>query len=312
MNKTISTMFLSAIIAVFTINPLLGDTPTSAGREAKAKKAQALYDQGMKHYKGDGALLDYKRAFKLLKEAADLGHPNANYQLAMMYFGGQGCEANEAAAVKYATYAAANYSDIMKYYRANGLLGWLYFKGFEDENHRRIQDFNKAYKLFSNGEPSEMCYFFKGLMEYDGVGTEKNYEKAAESFFESCKKKLGGKHEGYAALCLGLQYYTGLGVEENADQCYKWASYGLKTAFPELVAEIKKPLNNEDLNEWKKLGERDKKTFDVASWKRKRLLEKACESVVYYKGPDGRKLDLVARAVSVFLMVDWDDFKEHL
>lgn len=265
MNKNIIIAAWAAVIAVFAFCPLLGDTPTST--DEKEKKAQELYAQGMKHYYGSGALQDYSRAFKLLKEAADLGNLEACGKVADMYCFGDGCEANSATSFKYAEKAKFESEN------ARFVLGILNYFGFISDAGERIQDYPKAYAFFSESPNWYLARFFKGLMEYHGVGTEKNQEKAADTFYSCCgEMPKGNLPAGRAAICLAHMYANGEGVGINRAEARKWYKYGLKTSYPNLVTEAKKPLTERDVAIWRNDTGGNTITITPFDWRMAKLI----------------------------------------
>ncbi|MBF0428947.1 MAG: sel1 repeat family protein [Magnetococcales bacterium] len=58
------------------------------------------YNMGMKHYKGDGAIQDYKEAAKFFAKAVKGGDQEANYMLGIMYYKGEGFPQSYQRAIK--------------------------------------------------------------------------------------------------------------------------------------------------------------------------------------------------------------------
>ena len=49
------------------------------------QSAEALYDQGRRYLQGEGGVYSYEKGVPYLKEAADLGHAKAQYNLGICY-----------------------------------------------------------------------------------------------------------------------------------------------------------------------------------------------------------------------------------
>lgn len=226
------------------------------------KKAKELYQQGIKYYNGDGVLQDYKEAFRCLSEAAELGCIAADAQLAGMCITGRGCEQNTVKGIFHAEKAANSSSE------ANRILGIVYFYGSIIKDGV-FPDAKKAYEHFCASDDFTLSLYVKGLLEFYGKGTEKDELKAANSFYDACKKMPSdNKEAGEAAMCLGQLYYKGLGVSCNYEEAWKWFKYGARTAFPDLVKAAKTPLTREDIADFNR---NNLISFTPYSWKMAKL-----------------------------------------
>ncbi|MBR5764670.1 MAG: sel1 repeat family protein, partial [Bacteroidaceae bacterium] len=54
--------------------------------------AQKLFLSGVQYYNGNGTEQDFGKAFDLFSQAAEMGHADAQFFLALCYHNGQGVE----------------------------------------------------------------------------------------------------------------------------------------------------------------------------------------------------------------------------
>ncbi|MGH8520214.1 MAG: protein kinase domain-containing protein [Gammaproteobacteria bacterium] len=69
-------------------------------------QADALFEEGMAYRNGENTPVDDDKAFDLLKQAAELGHGNAQYYLGLMHGQGRGTAQNHAHAIRWYRQAA--------------------------------------------------------------------------------------------------------------------------------------------------------------------------------------------------------------
>ena len=79
-----------------------------AALRRRAVDPVAAYEEGLKLYQSDDTTRDYAQAAKLFQQAADAGHANAQYCLAVLYAKGQGVPKDSAAALKWYRESALN------------------------------------------------------------------------------------------------------------------------------------------------------------------------------------------------------------
>ena len=72
-----------------------------SGGVSKASSSQTLFRMGMAHANGDGVGLNYSRAAQFYQRAADEGHAQAQYQLALLYSSGLGVRQDVGESVKW-------------------------------------------------------------------------------------------------------------------------------------------------------------------------------------------------------------------
>ena len=80
------------------------------------KDKNALYEEGMKYFKGEGVTRDYAQAHKLFIEAAEQGHAKAQYRLGFMYSLGKGVKKSDQQAIGWWQKAAKQSDPDAQYY----------------------------------------------------------------------------------------------------------------------------------------------------------------------------------------------------
>ncbi|MFZ5774307.1 MAG: eIF2A-related protein [Thermodesulfobacteriota bacterium] len=80
------------------------------------KDKNALYEEGMRYFKGEGVTKDFAQAHKLFIEAAEMGHTKAQYRLGFMYSLGKGVKKSDQQAVDWWQKAAKKNDPDAQYY----------------------------------------------------------------------------------------------------------------------------------------------------------------------------------------------------
>ena len=267
--------------------------------------ADILCKRGFKYYLGDGVLQDYYRAIEYLDCASEIGCPRADCILAYMYLRGEGCKKDDVTKTKSFVHAKKGLACKDKVYEvAACVLGILYCTGFKDTHGSYKMDAYQAYRYFSACESESDALFFKGLMEYHGIGTVKNPEKAAETFYAVTKVSDSNFNKGRAQMCLGYIYFRGEGVAKNIDLAWKMLREGVELAYPKLVKAAKEPLTVEDFKRFKKDFGNSRSIHSPFSWKMYNL----------YKGQGkfnlgGGGADILERALTILFAAEfWGGF----
>ena len=269
--------------------------------------ADILCKRGFKYYLGDGVLQDYYRAIEYLDCASEIGCPRADCILAHMYLRGEGCKKDDVTKTKSFVHAKKGLACKDKVYEvAACVLGLLYCTGFKDTHGSYQMDAYKAYRYFSACESESDALFFKGLMEYHGIGTVKNPEKAAETFYAVTKVSDSNFNKGRAQMCLGYIYFRGEGVAKNIDLAWKMLREGVELAYPKLVKAAKEPPTVEDFKRFKRFKDvmGGRTIHSPFSWKMYNL----------YKGQSkfnlgGESADILERALNILFAAEfWGGF----
>ncbi len=194
----------------------------------KSEPGDALYKEAMRYYNGGDVLQDYTKAVELLIKASEKGSPEADGQLAFIYWNGAASQpADEAKAVSYAQKAGNRKTQL-----AHQTLGSSFLFGVENVQQ---QDFKAAYSEFMKANDYYYSQFLVGLMRYHGVGTNEDKKGAAEQFFSMCKNRPNVRQAGMAAMCLGYMYVKGEGVGKNVGEGVSWMKWGVKVSGRNIV-----------------------------------------------------------------------------
>lgn len=178
-----------------------------------------LYNLGIMSYRGLGVETDIHTAVKYLTESADLENVFAQYQLGRIYL-----EDNEVQnidnAVFYLSKAAEQGNPFAAY-----TLGKIYSnEGMIIKNEIQADKWlSQAYKGFleiekENGTETDSTVLYNlGTMNLEGLGTEKNLEKAIEYLLKSAHQ-----NNEYAQYTLGKMYLKGEEVKQNIEYSSLW------------------------------------------------------------------------------------------
>lgn len=265
--------------------------------------AKGLYQRGMRLYAGkDGVLQDENRAFGCFVKASELGYASADAMLSYMYCYGQGCKKDVAKSFALAQKGVSS-DDKEASGMARFTLGSLYLFGFVDTDGHSQQDNYKAYKYISEAIVHHGAVYLLGLMEYHGVGTMKNAEKAARCF-AVLRDAKGDYLRGTATMCLGQLFYQGYGVEKDHDLAWKLLRTGAQMAFPELIQAAKLPITNYDVVRFNSCFGQKISFWTPYSWKMYNLYKDKGNLGVY----GGVKIDLLEQALRTLFNPDrWDN-----
>ena len=132
-------IFVLIVIAAFSIVPNTthaNSDPDFSGtlKAAKQGKAEAQYNLGVMYYNGQGVNKDYSKAVYWYTKAAEQGGAEAQFKLGLMYNNGLGVNEDYTKAVYWHTKAAEQGGAEAQY-----ILGLMYYEG-----HGVNKDYTKA------------------------------------------------------------------------------------------------------------------------------------------------------------------------
>ncbi len=178
-----------------------------------------LYNLGIMSYKGLGVAADIHTAVKYLTESADLENVFAQYQLGRIYL-----EDNEVQNIDNAVFYLSKAAE-----QGNSFAAYTLGKIYSDKE-MIIKDeiqadkwFRQAYKGFleiekDNGIETDGTVLYNlGTMNLNGLGTEKNLEKAIDYLLKSAHQ-----NNEYAQYTLGKMYLKGEEVKQNIEYASLW------------------------------------------------------------------------------------------
>jgi len=177
----------------------------SANSPATSSRATDIYRKGLHYFEEQ----QFSQAAGEYQKAADLGNPNAQHDLGLLYLDGRGVERNDQAALKLFREAASQ-----DYTQALISLGVLYATGRAVE-----KDEKEAVRLYlraaERGDPQAQSNL--GLMYYHGNGIDQSIETAVSWFLKAA-------NQGFtqAQYNLGVMHERGRGVEQDKREAFRW------------------------------------------------------------------------------------------
>jgi len=208
-------------------------------KEAKSNEVNSIFSLGYYYYKGLEVEQNHKKAFHLFNLAKKRGHIDSYYYLGLYYFNKEYGKQNYKKAIH--CFKQSLKSDVFKI-NAMGLLADCYYKGLgttidyekaleyyiqiQNENNielmLKIADcyfhvktpeyYKKAVEIYekytTKKYPSSL--FNLGICYYEGLGINKDFDKAAECFLIAVYK---GNED--SMFYLALMYENGQGVQKN-------------------------------------------------------------------------------------------------
>lgn len=153
---------------------------------AELGHARAAYDLGLAYMDGDGVPEDFELSATWINRAADLGDPGAEFLVGSSLYGGIGVGQDMAGGLSFLERAA-------------------------DQGHPKAQ-------------------FLLGQAYVDGVGVEKNAQWAARWYGKAAR---GGHAQ--AQYALGVMFASGLGVPKSPRQAYRWFSIAAANGYEKAV-----------------------------------------------------------------------------
>ncbi|WP_067620778.1 caspase family protein, partial [Dissulfuribacter thermophilus] len=191
--------------------------PIPVKKREQVSEARQIREKAISLYEGTGGRIDHEEAILLFIEAEEKGDPMARMWLAMLYYkGGCGFKINPEKAKILADQAIGQ----VKKEAGRGdveamfLLGSAYADGLGIE-----KDYEKAVYWFrkaaEKGEPLAMNNL--GFMYENGLGVSQDYAKAFYWY-----QKAAEKGEPLAMNNLGFMYMFGLGVSKDCAKAAYW------------------------------------------------------------------------------------------
>jgi TPR repeat protein len=206
MKKILLVMF----IVLFTASSVFCGEFEKTLKKAEQGLADAQIDLAVMYYIGQGVAQNYKQAVYWITKAAEQGHPYAQYNLGVSYDEGQGVTQDYKQAVYWWTRAAEQGN-----VPAQSNLGFLYVDG-------RVgvpQDYKQAVywltKAAEQGDDSAQSSL--GFLYETGQGVTQDYKQAAYWY-----TKAAGQGNIWAQKILGAMYDNGQGVLKDYKQAVYW------------------------------------------------------------------------------------------
>jgi len=180
-------------------------------QQAENGDSQVQYDLGRMYKNGKGTSTDVVKAFEWLQKSANQGHAGGQASLGLMYFDGLGTEKNVAKAVEWIRKSAEQGNS-----NGQSMLAWMYLYGEGlSKNPKKALEFFERAALQGHAEAQTSL----ADMYRKGVGTPKNFEKVFEWL-----TKLAEQGDAPAQFELANMYLNGEGVSKNFVISYAWSN----------------------------------------------------------------------------------------
>lgn len=187
-------------------------------QSSKQGNAFAQYQLGRVHLEKD-EVKDIETALEYLKKAEEQNNPYLKYNLGRLYLENNDIHDIDKA-VTFLSQSAKDNNPFAAY-----TLGNLYSKGEFVQPDAELSDrwYTQAYKEFTaieqdnNTETSDSVLYNLGIMNYNGLGTEKDIDKALSYLL----KAAHNDHE-FAQYQLGKIYLDNTDVRKNAEYASLW------------------------------------------------------------------------------------------
>jgi len=170
-NKVLALCLMLGFISFFLTLQVRAESNFSVVKSnAEQGNADAQFNLAVKYYYGEGIPQDFKKAIYWYTKAAEQGDVRAQFSLGAKYYDGEGAPQDNTKAAYWFT-KAAEQGNI----RAQNLLGTMYYEGL-----RVPQDYVKAVHWFTKAaEQGEVrAQSLLGTMYYSGEGVPQDYVKA--------------------------------------------------------------------------------------------------------------------------------------
>jgi len=151
----------------------------------------------------------YKQAFPVCRKAAEQGHSDAQFKLALMYANGQGVPQNYAEAMKWWRKAAEQGESESKFN-----LGIMYVNGYgvKQDYAEGVEWWRKAAKQGNLDAQLSL-----GVMYANGHGVKQDYVQTVKWYRKAAKQGLAK-----AQFNMGTMYANGQGVKQDYAEAVKW------------------------------------------------------------------------------------------
>lgn len=185
------------------------DSLAALRQKAETGDAEAQYNLGVRYANGQGIGKDFAEALKWYRQAAEQNNPAAQNNLGAMFEDGQGVGRDYTEALKWYRKAAEQ-----KLAAAQVNLGLLYANGQGVK-----QDYAEAAKWWRLAAEQNHAVGQKnlGLMYYRGDGVTKDLAEAAKWY-----RAAAEQNNAAAQSNLAMMYFQGEGVDRDYRQAFRW------------------------------------------------------------------------------------------
>lgn len=182
---------------------------------AEQGDAEAQYELGSHYARGEGVAQDWTQAVSWYRRAAGQGSAAAQHSLGVCYAYGMGVKRDQYAAVSWYRKAAEQ-----DYALAQKEMGVCYATG-RGVTQDWVQAANWYSRAAANGDARAQCNLAQRY--YKGQGVAQSYEQAVYWFSKSAQQG-----DSYAQTLLGDCYANGKGVAEDWPQAVLWYTQAME------------------------------------------------------------------------------------
>lgn len=200
------------------IEDLLGTAPKGPTREDR-QRAEAVYAKALEERTKGNATA----AVSGFREAADLGHAGAAYELGLAYMHGRGVAKDLELSAVWINRAADLGDPGAQFLVGSSFYGGI---GVEQDITRGLEFLERS---ANQGHPK--AQFLLGQAYVDGIGVERNAQWAARWYGKSAR---GGHPQ--AQYAFGVMCASGLGVPNSPRRAYFWLSIAAANGYDKAVA----------------------------------------------------------------------------
>lgn len=190
------------------------ETPSPSPTKEEQRQAKAAYERAL----SARAAGDPAATAKQLRDAAELGHAHAAYELGLAYIEGNGVPEDLELSAMWIN-RAADLGDP----GAEFLVGSTFYAGIgvDQDIWRGLAFLERA---ADKGHPK--AQFLLGQAYVDGIGVKKNEWWAARWYGKAAR---GGHPQ--AQYAIGVMYASGLGVPKSPRRAYQWFSIAAASGY---------------------------------------------------------------------------------
>lgn len=152
-------------------------------RDAESGSRDAQYQIGLLYYYGDGVAVDRQIAYRYFKDAALQGHPQASGNLGSMLEQGEGVHADPSAAFAYYKRAGED-GEPEGLFRAGLMLYEEQVPGYEE--HERLADAHALFLRARQAGHPDATFYLAVILEY-GLHLPQNFTEAGHLYAECCE-----------------------------------------------------------------------------------------------------------------------------
>ena len=191
------------------INKLKKENFEKYKKAAEKDDAEAQFNLGLCYFKGEGTTQDYSEAVKWYRKAAEQDYAEAQFNLGFCYYNGFGVTKDYSEAFKWTKKAAEQGKDM-----AQANIGWHYINGLgvTKDSSEAFKWYKKAAEQGNTEAQSNI-----GIAYSRGDGVPQNYSEAFK-----WTKIAAEKGNVNAQLNLGSLYVNGFGVTKDSFEAFKW------------------------------------------------------------------------------------------